>query len=199
MSAGRFVSRAHYARICTAIWQGVHFTNFAGEKVACGVTGAARNNNAPRRAGHRCHRSHSCARHQGGGSRRLDAYAHHPYYGAAERDARHPRPGGERRHARKHRTPISLAVNKLWGKKPIWITEYGWQTTAGPTVRRFVRAQAAYLRQSYAIARANPRIDMMVWFMLRDDTNLKSGGSPGLLTAGGKKKPAFSVFAGLPH
>src|SRR6185436_15692467 len=32
---------------CTAVWQGVHFTNFAGEKVACGVTGP-RGNNAPR-------------------------------------------------------------------------------------------------------------------------------------------------------
>src|SRR5207244_13569488 len=39
VSGGRFVSPRSYARICTAIWQGVHFTNFAGEKVACGVTG----------------------------------------------------------------------------------------------------------------------------------------------------------------
>jgi hypothetical protein len=59
--------------------------------------------------------------------------------------------------------------------------------------------QAIYLRQSYVIARANPRIDVMVWFMLRDDTNLSLGWQSGLLTASGKRKPAFRVFATLPH
>ena len=55
------------------------------------------------------------------------------------------------------------------------------------------------MRQSFAIARANPRIDIMVWFMLRDDTNLTLGWQSGMLTAAGKKKLAFSVFARLPH
>jgi hypothetical protein len=40
---------------------------------------------------------------------------------------------------------------------------------------------------------------MMVWFMLRDDTNITLGWQSGFLTAGGKKKPAFNVFARLPH
>ena len=55
------------------------------------------------------------------------------------------------------------------------------------------------MRQSYAIGRANPRIDMLVWFMLRDDTNTTIGWQSGFLTARGAKKPAFSVFARLPH
>jgi hypothetical protein len=55
------------------------------------------------------------------------------------------------------------------------------------------------VRQSYAIARANPRIDLMVWFMLRDDTNIGIGWQSGFLTAAGKKKPAFSAFSRLPH
>ena len=59
--------------------------------------------------------------------------------------------------------------------------------------------QAAYVRQSYAIARANPRIDLMVWFMLRDDTNLSIGWQSGFLTAAGVRKPSFSAFARLPH
>jgi len=60
--------------------------------------------------------------------------------------------------------------------------------------------QAAYVRQSYAIARANPRIDLMVWFMLRDDTNIGIGwqirfphGRPA------RRSRAFSAFARLPH
>jgi hypothetical protein len=39
----------------------------------------------------------------------------------------------------------------------------------------------------------------MIWFMLRDDTNIGVGWQSGLLTARGNKKPAFSVFARLPH
>jgi hypothetical protein len=70
VSGGRFVSPRSYARICTAIWQGVHFTNFAGEQVACGAT--ARRSRAARpvraettrrgRAAPRCRRSPSCVR-----------------------------------------------------------------------------------------------------------------------------------------
>src|SRR6266540_4234347 len=43
-SGRRFVSPSSYAKICTAIWQGVHFTNFASEKVGCGATGPRGNN-----------------------------------------------------------------------------------------------------------------------------------------------------------
>jgi hypothetical protein len=35
--------------------------------------------------------------------------------------------------------------------------------------------------------------------MLKDDTNISQGWQSGLLTATGKKKPAYSVFARLPH
>ena len=44
------------------------------------------------------------------------------------------------------------------------------------------------MRQSFAIARANPRIDLMVWFMLRDDTNLGIGWQSGFLTAAGQEE-----------
>jgi hypothetical protein len=40
---------------------------------------------------------------------------------------------------------------------------------------------------------------MMIWFMLRDDTNIRVGWQSGLLTASGRKKPAFFSFARLPH
>jgi hypothetical protein len=39
----------------------------------------------------------------------------------------------------------------------------------------------------------------MVWFILRDDTNIPLGWQSGFLTAGGKRKPAFAAFARLPH
>ncbi len=132
------------------------------------------------------------------GLRNLDAYAHNPYYGKPS-ETPATRPGGTAVTLGNINTLISL-VNKLWGKKRIWITEYGWQTRPPDRVFgvSFAR-QAAYVRQSFAIGRRNPRIDMIVWFMLRDDTNLSIGWQSGFLTATGRKKPAFSVFARLPH
>jgi hypothetical protein len=41
--------------------------------------------------------------------------------------------------------------------------------------------------------RTNPRVDMMLWFLLRDEPTL-NGWQSGLLTAAGKKKPAFAAF-----
>jgi hypothetical protein len=197
-SGGRFVSPRSYARICTAIWQGVHFTNFAGERVACGATGPRGNNVA--RSGRPSLSPLAFMRlTKAAGLRNLDAYAHHPYYGKpSETPLSRPR-GGTAIQLGNINTLIAL-VNKLWGKKRIWITEYGWQTR--PPDRLFgvtFARQAAYLRQSFAIARANPRIDVFVWFMLRDDTNLAIGWQSGLLTASGQRKPAFNTFRLLPR
>jgi hypothetical protein len=197
VSGGRFVSPRSYARICTAIWQGVHFTNFDGEKVACGATGPRGNNQArtsrPSMSPIAFMRATKKA-----GLKNLDAYAHHPYYGKPS-ETPATKPGGTAIELGNLNTLIA-EVNKLWGKKRIWITEYGWQTR--PPDRLFgvsFARQAAYVRQSYAMARANPRVDMMVWFILRDDTNLGIGWQSGFLTAAGKRKPAFNVFARLPH
>jgi hypothetical protein len=41
--------------------------------------------------------------------------------------------------------------------------------------------------------RANPRIDMFLWFLLRDEQRL-SGWQSGLMTYDGKRKPSFAAF-----
>ncbi len=195
-SGGRFVSPRSYARICTAIWQGVHFTNFAGEKVGCGATGPRGNNQARSGRPSLSPLAFMTATRRAG-LRTLDAYAHHPYYGKpSETPTTSPR--GNAIELGNIDTLISL-VNKLWGRKRIWITEYAWQTPPDRIFGVSFSRQAAYVRQSYAIARANPRIDLMVWFMLRDDTNLGIGWQSGFLTASGKRKPSFAAFARLPH
>jgi hypothetical protein len=132
------------------------------------------------------------------GMRNIDAYAHNPYYGQPS-ERPNSRPGGNAIELGNINTLIAQ-VNRLWGRgKPIWITEYGWQTPPDRIFGVSFARQAAYVRQSFAIARANPRIKIMVWFMLRDDTNIGVGWQSGMLTAKNKKKPAFSVFARLPH
>ena len=88
-------------------------------------------------------------------------------------------------------------LTQLYGNKRLWITEYGYQTS--PPDRTFgvtYAKQAAYLKQAVGIARKNPRIDMLVWFLLRDESRI-DGWQSGLMTIGGKKKPAFTAFQRL--
>ena len=99
-SGGRFTSPRSYARICTAIWQGVHFTNFAGEKVACGGTGP-RGNNAPRSSRPSLSPIAFMTLAKRAGLRNLDAYAHHPYYGKPS-ETPATQAGRKRCDARKH-------------------------------------------------------------------------------------------------
>ena len=64
-------------------------------------------------------------------------------------------------------------MTRLYGNKRIWITEYGYQTNPpDPIFGVSWKKQAAYLTQAFAIARKNPRIDMMLWFLLKDEPNL---------------------------
>jgi len=93
-------------------------------------------------------------------------------------------------------------VTQLYGNKRIWITEYGYQTNPPDSLVGVSWAkQAAYLTQAFAIARKNPRIDMMLWFLLVDDSNLQ-GWQSGLITNAGRHKPSFAAFmrmaAGMP-
>src|SRR5712691_10180837 len=173
-------SAVDYARICNAVYDGIHLTSLRGESVACGAT-APRGNNSP------VGRSSispiafllACKRY---GLRRVDAWAHHPYYGMpTESPATPPRTS----------TAVTLGnidtliaqVTRLYGPKPLWITEYGYQTnppdhTFGVSYLR----QAEWLVRAYAIARANPRIAMMIWFLLRDEPSIGSGWQSGFFT-----------------
>ena len=130
--------------------------------------------------------------------RRFDVYAHHPYYGSrAETPASRPR---TTRSITLGNIDLLLGeISRLYGPKHLWITEYGYQTN--PPDRTFgvsYAKQARYMRQAFAIARRNPRIDMMLWFLLKDDTN-PNGWQSGLMTPTWQKKPAFNAFRRLPH
>ncbi len=129
------------------------------------------------------------------GLKRFDAYAHHPYY-----SSRFERPGTVPS-SKKSVTLGNIGVlikqiNRLWGRKMrLWVTEYGYQTS--PPDRQFgVRylTQAKYVHQAFAIARRTRRIDMIVWFLIRDEKRL-SGWQSGVISARGARKPAYRAFA----
>ena len=182
-----------YAKICSAIWSGVHATRLAGEKVACGATGP-RGNDAPRSSRPSTSPLVFMAWLRRAGLRRMDAYAHHPYYGH-----RSEKPTTISR-SPKAVTMGNIGVlikqlNRLWGRRTrLWITEYGYQTN--PPDRLFgvsYRLQAKYLQIAMKMARRNRRIDMFVWFLIKDEGRL-SGWQSGVVTRRGARKPAFRAF-----
>ena len=185
-------SAISYAKICNAVYNGVHSTGYASEKVACGVT-APRGNNDPSSGRPSVSPLAFLRAVKRDGLRTFDAWAHNPYYAKPSEAPNAPDGAGGSVELGNIDTLIKL-VTKLYGNKRIWITEYGYETNPpDPYFGVPWKTQAAYLTQAFAIARKNPRIDMMLWFLLVDDTNI-NGWQSGLITAAGKKKPSFAAF-----
>lgn len=181
-----------YAEICNAIYEGVHFTLLTGQKVACGVT-APRGNNAPRRKRPSVDPLAFLRAMKRAGARTFDAYAHQPYYGSRfEGPSTQPR--GPHAITLGNIDRLVGEVTRLYGRKRIWITEYGYET--GPPDFTFGVSwarQARYLREAFAIARRHPRIDLMLWFLVKDEYRLH-GWQSGLVSGAGKRKPSFAAF-----
>ena len=128
---------------------------------------------------------------------RFDAYSHHPY----------PFTPNLKPSQRVRWPNVTLGslptleakLKTLFNRKsvPIWVTEYGHETRPQDAFGIPYAKQAAYLRQSIALARSYPFVSMFVWFVYQDDP-----GQPwdsGLYTqtgaAKGSSPPRFSAAA----
>jgi hypothetical protein len=199
----RVESAFNYAKICNAVMAGVH-SQYLGplpdEHVACGVTGP-KGNDAPasKRASvdpltflTQAHRF---------GMKDFDVYAHHPYADKGIEKPSYVPTGKEKRRIQLGNINTLLKlVSQFYGAKHLWITEYGYQTNPPDKTIFGIpwKTQSTYMAQAYALARKNPRIDMMLWFMVRDEPNL-GGWQSGLATVTGKKKPSWTTFVKLPR
>jgi len=161
----------------------------SANKVACGVT-APRGNNSARST----RPSISPIFFAQGMKRyraRYDAYAHHPYYGN-----RFETPTS--RPTKKGSTAVLLGnindLRRVIGNRRLWITEYGYQTPPERIFPVSFAQQARYVSQSFAIARRHPRIDMMLWFLLRDDPRRASGWQSGFFRFNNTRKPSYTAF-----
>jgi hypothetical protein len=127
---------------------------------------------------------------------RLDAYSHHPYP-----SSRFETPS--RANCRYCKGILTMGrlpdllreVRRDFGRKRVWLTEYGYQTN--PPDRRLgvsTALQARYLAQATRIAYKAPRVDILIHFMIRDERAVGRWQS-GLFTFGGSAKPSFHAFA----
>jgi hypothetical protein len=126
---------------------------------------------------------------------RLDAYAHHPYPLRPRTET--PWSGGC-----SHCETITMAtlerliseVRRAFGAKRIWLTEYGYQTSPQDRLLGVSHArQARYLSDASLRVYRAPYVDMLVKYMVRDDT-FAGGWQSGLFLASGKAKLAAAAF-----
>jgi len=199
----RVESAFQYAKICNAVMAGVH-SPYLGplpdEHVACGVTDP-KGNDAPRTSRPSVDPLTFLTAAHRYGMKTFDVYAHNPYpdIGAAESPTYVPKGKTKRRVQIGNINNLLSLISKYYGPKHLWITEYGYQTN--PPDKTFgvsYKTQASYLTKAFAIARANPRIDMMLWFLVRDEPNVKNWQS-GLSTVTGKHKPSWNAFIRVPR
>ena len=192
---GRSVSPAAYARLARAVIEGVRRGN-PDALVAIGET-SARGRDYP--ASGPAQESHSPAQFArlvalADPDLPFDAWAHHPYPIRPDLP-----PSGPVRWPGVGLTSLERFGRELdrWFSRertPLWITEYGHETRPAEPLAVSEREQARYAQEAIWIAAGDPRVRMLVWFVLRD-----SPGNPwqsGLLDASGRLKPAWYRFRG---
>lgn len=208
-SGGKWIvqSAVQYAKICNAVYHGVHGVLISpakgpipGEKVACGVTDP-RGNDAPNSARPSVDPITFLTAAKKAGMGPFDAYAHNPYASAGtEAPSFVPKEKKVRRIQLGNLSVLTSLLTKYYGPKHIWITEYGYQTKP-PDKTIFATTwtnQAAYMKQAVALARTMPRIDMFIWFLVKDEPRT-TGWHSGLETAAGAHKPSWTTFQLLPR
>jgi hypothetical protein len=186
-------SARDYARICNAVVTGVKSTLLVGESVACGDT-APRGNNEPTSSRPTTSPIAFLRAMKIAGAKGFDAFAHHPYPSNAL-ETPVMKPTASTAVTFGNINVLAAEVKRLYGPLPIWLDEYGYQTNPPDTDLGVSPAkQARYLTQAVAIARQNPRVSMLLWFLVRDEHRL-SGWQSGLETWTGQHKPSFAAFA----
>jgi hypothetical protein len=182
----RPTSALTYTRLLNAAYTAIKRAN-PGAKVAGGVT-APRGNlggENPVNWIRLMHRYHA----------KLDAYAHHPYPTRPKTET--PWSGGCswcKTITMANLDRLIREVRANFPGKRIWLTEYGYQTNPPDRLLGVSPArQALYSAAAALRARQAPYVDMLIHFMIRDDSD-PGGWQSGLRTLSGTAKPAYNAF-----
>jgi hypothetical protein len=127
---------------------------------------------------------------------RLDAYAHNPYPLSPHTETPWSGGCGGCRTITMATLPKLLHdVDKAFGPKRIWLTEYGYQTNPpDPYIGVSDNLQAEYMSAAALRAYLAPRVDVLIHFLVRDEPEL-AGWQSGLLKVSGVAKPSYWAFS----
>jgi hypothetical protein len=93
-------------------------------------------------------------------------------------------------------TQFGESLQKWFHRRvPIWVTEYGEQTTPFVGGVSYAR-QASDAKTALKMAAASPYVEMFTWFTIKDSPGTWQSG---LIASSGKKKPSYSAFAKTAH
>jgi hypothetical protein len=128
---------------------------------------------------------------------RLDAYAHNPYPLDPKRET--PTAGGCTQQQCLTLTMATLPrllteVQRAFGAKRIWLTEYGYQTNPpDPALGVPLVEQAQYESEAAMRAYLARRVDILIHFLYRDEPSIARFQS-GLLFVNDTPKPSYTAF-----
>jgi hypothetical protein len=90
---------------------------------------------------------------------------------------------------------IRADVTRYFGSKPLWLTEYGYQTNPPDRLLGVSYAQqAAYIGEAAMRVWQQPGVTVLIQFLVRDEPSI-GGWQSGLFTAGGTAKLSYHAFA----
>jgi hypothetical protein len=122
---------------------------------------------------------------------RVDGWAHHPY---ANRRGPYYVPPDRDNVTIGVLSRLERALDAAGRRStPVWITEYGVQSSPDTTLGVPLAQQAEFRSLSERILRADPRVAALSQYLLVDDAAL-SGFQSGLVTSAGRAKPALDEF-----
>ncbi len=191
--AGRwvFTSPSVYAPICNAIVDGVNAVN-RSDTVACGLLNPR---GKPKPNGRRDSVSPTLfLEGMKNAGARPEVIAYHPYAWTSQ-IAPTAKVKGTNAITLGNFQVLVSAIDRLYGSQiRIWVTEYGYQTNP-PDASFGVSwaTQATYMRQAFTIMRAHPRIDLALWFQIKDDSRLE-GWQSGVISTDNVVKPSYATF-----
>jgi hypothetical protein len=126
---------------------------------------------------------------------RLDAYAQNPYPVDRGETPIHAVCSACGYFTMAKLSTIRADVTRYFGAKPLWLTEYGYQTNPPDRLLGVSYAQqAAYLGEAALRVWQQSGVTVLIQFLMRDEPSV-GGWQSGLFTVGGAAKPAYHAFA----
>jgi LemA protein len=139
------------------------------------------------------------ARYRAAGGPRPDVVALNPYLGSLLPEYKEDEKEDHGAITVRNLDRLENALKAAYGDTvPIWLTEFAWRTAPQPGLGVITpQRQADLAEQSVDLVRAHyPYAQMLVWFLLRDESPTSYWRS-GLVDSQNDKKPVFAVWARL--